>query len=214
MSADVPGAPPPEPKRPFYRDPFVIAFAIGVVLLTGYRVVESRLLRAPPPIRDLPAWSLSTVDGGSLSSGALAGHVVMVEFVAAPCDAACVDRVDAFGREVEHTVDLHDAVHLVSVVMPGAVVVGSHVQGPRWHALTGDEAQLRSLLVPLREGWATIAGTDAGSTLDDFSHFNGIALIDQHNALRGFWQDTVEGRGNVVTAARLLVMHPEATRGR
>jgi cytochrome oxidase Cu insertion factor (SCO1/SenC/PrrC family) len=213
MSAEPtsPPAAPDEPKRPFYKDPFVIAFAIGVVLLTVYRVSESRLYRAPPPIRDLPAWSLSTFDGGTLASTTLSGKVLLVEFVPAPCDEACIERVDAFGRELDHTVDLGDAVRLVSVVMPGAVLVDSHVKGPFWHAVTGDEAQLRSLLVPLREGWATFAGTDAGSTLDDFFHFPGIALIDDHQALRAFWKDTGEGRGNAVNAARMLVKHPEAS---
>jgi hypothetical protein len=201
-----------EPKRPKWKDPFVVAFVVGIVVLTVLPFAQKKFLRAPPPILALPVWALSTADGGVVSSTTLSGKVVLMEFVEAACDAACVDRLETFGRGVTQTDDLDGSIQLLSVVMPGAEVALDHVRGETWQAAVGSEEQLGALLAPLRAGWASFAGTDAGSTLADFSRFPGVVLVDQQNALRGFWRDDVAGRGNSINAARLLVKHPEATR--
>jgi hypothetical protein len=62
----------------------------------------------------------------------------------------------------------------------------------------------RALVEAFRKGWALWAKTDAGSTPEAFADLPGIALVDQDGALRGFWKDEPEGRGNAVNAARLL----------
>ncbi len=165
---------PSPPKRPKWKDPFVVAFVVGIVVLTALPFAQKKFLRAPPPILALPAWALSRPDGGIVSSASLSGKVVLIEFVEAGCDAACVDRLDTFGRGVTQTDDLQGAVAFLSVVLPGAESAAARVHGEAWVAGLGDEAQLAQLLGPLRAGWTTFAGTDAGATLADFSRFPGV----------------------------------------
>jgi hypothetical protein len=214
-SAMQPG--PPPPKRPFYKDPFVMAFVVGVVVLTVLPFMQKRFLKAPAPMRALPAWELVGLEGqGPVSSQSLSGHVVLMELASAPCDEACVARQERFGNGLSHTDDLRDAIQLVTVVMPGAegaLVKFAHA-GSRWHLASGSSAQLSVLLGALDQGWSEWAHTDAGSTPAEFSKLPTVLVLDQRGALRGFWHDDEPGRGNAINAARLLASHPEVDANR
>jgi hypothetical protein len=195
---------PPAPRRPRWKDPFVLAFVVGVVVLTVLPVMQRQFLNAPPPVMVLDAWALTALpDGGALSSANLRGKVVLVMLAPSPCDQACVDRQVAFGLALKHTDDLGDAVHLLTVAAPGAEVALAPlaVPGSRWHLGGGDT---RALLGTLREGWARWAGTDAGQSWEEFSRLPAVALVDQDGAVRGFWHDDSGGRGNAINGARLL----------
>jgi hypothetical protein len=212
MSPEAPVSPAPEAKRPFYKDPFVLAFAIGVVVLTVLPFLQGRFLKAPPPLSVLPTWQLAQVaDGGLVGSASLAGKVVLLEVAAGPCDAPCVERQEAFGKALNHTDDLGDTVAIVSVAMPGAVPALRGLGGGRWLVVTGEDAQLASLLAAFRSGWEGWAHTDAGTTTDELSRLPVVVVIDQLNQLRGFWHDDSTGRGNAINAARLLARRPEVT---
>jgi hypothetical protein len=110
------------------------------------------------------------------------GRVAMVSFVPATCDAACAERQQAFERGRQHIEDLDGGVVLVSL---------SASASPE-------------LVEAFRVGWGTWGGGDAGSTAEEFTHLPGFAVVDQNGALRGFWKDDAEGRGNAINAARLL----------
>lgn len=206
-------APAPAPtKRPWYRDPFVIAFAIGVVVLTILPLMQRGFLSAPPPIRTLPTWELPTLGGELTGSSHLKGVVWLATFAAAPCNAACVERQETFGRARSHLDDLQGRVQLLTFVLPGAgeavrpLVTG----GPAWQFPTGTHEQLAPVLSALRAAWGQWAGTDAGSTLDEFVTVPTVLLVDQNQAVRGFWRDDAAGRGNAINAARLLARHGAA----
>lgn len=208
---------PPAPKQPWYKNPFVIAFLLGAVLLTVQPLFGKKFLKAPPPMRAIPAWSLTGLaDAGVVSSATLAGHPVLVEFAPAPCDAACVERQMYFGKGLGHTDDLHDAIQLLTVVLPGAEepLNSFVISGSRWHLATGSNAQLAVLLDALNDGWSQWAHTDAGSTMLDFANLPAVMLLDQQGSLRGFWHDDPTGRGNAINAARLLAAHPEVDTAR
>jgi hypothetical protein len=208
---------PPPPKRPFYKDPFVMAFVVGVVVLTVLPFMQKRFLKAPPPMRALPAWELSGLgDAGPVSSQSLSGRVVLMELATSPCDESCVARQERFGNGLSHTDDLHDAIALVTVVMPGsdAALMKFASPGSRWHLASGTLAQLSVLLGALDQGWTEWAHTDAGSTAEEFSRLPAVLVLDQRGALRGFWHDDEPGRGNAINAARLLAGHPEVDSNR
>lgn len=212
MSAEPPAAAPAEPKRPRWKDPFVIAFVIGVVVLTVLPVMQGRFLKAPPPVSALPAWSLlRAADGALLGSASLEGKVVLLMLAPAPCDAACVERQVDFGKALNHTDDLGERIQVVTVAMPGALEALKGLGGGRWQVATGDQAQLDGFLTMLRAGWGRFAGTDAGTTSEELSRLPAVVLIDQLNQLRGFWRDDPTGRGNAINAARLLARRPEVT---
>ena len=122
----------------------------------------------------------------SLSGWPLPGHVAIVSFLPVPCDdAECLQRQEAFGRSRPHLDDTD-----------GGVV---------WLTLSPQDAG--ALIEELRVGWVQWAGTDAGTTVDEFARLPGEAVVDQTGALRGFWKDDPEGRGNAINAARLLWRH-------
>lgn len=200
----------PAPKRPPYKDPFVLAFAVGVVVLTVLPFLQKPFLKAPPPLRALPAWELPALAGGPVGSASLAGRVYLGSLVPPRCDEACVERQRVFGRAVTHVDDLDGGVALVTIVWPGAeepLRPLAEAAPPSWRFATGTPAQLEPLLGALKDGWVQWAGTDAGSTALEFSAVPAFLLVDQAGALRGFWRDDAAGRGNAINAARLLARH-------
>lgn len=163
---------------------FVAAFFIGALILTVLPFLQRRFLRAPEPILSLPTFNFSTADGGLVSSTRLRGVVWLAGFEATPCDDECVQKRERFWAMQKHISDLDGGVTLV--------LVG--VESP----------ESRALVEAFRNGWVQWAQTDAGLTPEEFAHLPGIALVDQDGALRGFWKDEPEGRGNAINAARLL----------
>lgn len=180
---------------------FVAGFVIGAVVLTVLPFMQKKFLKAPAPIRELPQWSLTTASGEAVGSAQLKGRVWLASFVAAPCEGDCVTRQQAFGRSLEHIEDLDGGLVLVSfdaaAALPASGALWLHLGGP------GES----DVVDAFREGWRTWAGTDAGTSAAEFSNLPGFAVVDQNGALRGFWKDGPEGRGNAINAARLLYQH-------
>lgn len=203
-SPEVPTQPPP-----WYRSPFVIAFFIGVAVLTVLPLLQRRFLSAPEPLATLPAWNLVTLGEDDVGSARLAGRVWLATFAPSPCDAACVERQRVFGTGLSHVDDLGGKVALVTFVFPGAEAPlrGLVSPGAGWYLASGTREQLAPLVAALREAWGRWAGTDAGTTMDEFSRLPAVLLVDQQLALRGFWRDDAAGRGNAINAARLLAKH-------
>lgn len=177
---------------------FVVAFILGAAVLTVLPLLQRRFLRAPAPIRPLAPWALSTADGTAVGTRELAGRVWLASFVTEPCDEACGARQAAFGRGLDHLQDLDGGVVLVSLG-------GTAASQRNWYVVNGPSAQ--AVIDDFRGGWAEWAKTDAGSTPREFARLPGFAVVDQNGALRGFWKDDAEGRGNAINAARLLFRH-------
>jgi hypothetical protein len=55
-------------------------------------------------------------------------------------------------------------------------------------------------MTQLQKALVTFLGADK----TDLARSHAIVIIDQNNAVRGFWQPDIAGRGNAVNAARLL----------
>ncbi len=190
----------PEPKSSW--KPYVIGFLIGAVILTVIPFLQRRFLKAPPPVRQLPAWSVASLGGGEVSSAALAGKVVLATIEIAPCAAPCLERHQNFGTAAHHVDDLKGAIVLVSLVGPDAQPgLADLVKGatPAWRFGAAEApfiAELQAALDQFR-----------GATDMEISRSHAVVLIDQDNALRGFWPDDGAGRGNSINAARLLAKH-------
>lgn len=116
------------------------------------------------------------------------GRVSLVSFAPSPCDAECAQRQEAFERSRPHLDDVDGGVVMVTLSMADAA----------------------SSIEEFRLAWVQWAGTDAGSTPAEFARLPGFAVVDQNGALRGFWKDDAEGRGNAINAARLLWRHGPA----
>lgn len=189
-----------EPKVPVYKNPFVIAFVIGAAFLTVLPIVQRQFLKAPPPIGQLDAWEVTSLGGGPVSSRALAGKVVLLSTEPGPCDADCVKRVTDFGTAVRHVDDLKDAVIVVSLVGEGAKEPLQPLIGAATPAWRFGGGELGPVLGQLQAGLDTFLAPPSA----DFAKAHVIALIDQNNAIRGYWMQDGAGRGNSINAARLL----------
>jgi len=201
---------PPEAKTPLWKNPFVIAFVLGVIFLTVVPFLQRRFLRAPPPLATLPAWQVPTPGGGSVGGDTLQGRVWLANFVPAPCDSACVEKQDFFGRTLEHVDDLDGGVALVSFAQAdaGAAVASvAQTHAGRWYVAAGSDAQLAPVLRALHDALQAWGGRDAGATPGEFLHLDAFVLVDQTGAVRGFWPADPSGRGNATNAARLLAKY-------
>ncbi|MBK7857524.1 MAG: hypothetical protein IPJ65_02640 [Archangiaceae bacterium] len=179
---------------------FVAAFVLGAAALTVLPFLQRRFLKAPEPIYTLPPWSLSTSSGEAVSDASLKGRVYLASFIASPCDTECVARQESFGHALPHLDDLDGGLVMVSF----SAVAPSPSQ-PNWYVLGGPNES--AVVESFREGWRRWAGTDAGTTPEEFSRLPGYAVVDQTGAVRGFWKDDVAGRGNAINAARLLLRY-------
>lgn len=205
--APPPASPADPPKVPLWKNPFVLAFAVGVVVLTAMPFLQNRTLRAPPPGPNVGAWSMRlTSDGGVVGSQQLAGKVWLASFTS---DLGL--RTEQ-GDILRHTQDLGDKVVLVTFVAPGE-------KGPegndRWLVVSGTQEEYEALalkqFLPAFKGALTTRfaggfpdGFMPGSTLDDWRRVPVLGVVDQNGALRVFWKDEAVGRGNAINAARLL----------
>jgi cytochrome oxidase Cu insertion factor (SCO1/SenC/PrrC family) len=190
----------PEPRKPVWKNPFVIAFVIGAIALTVLPFAQRKFLKAPPPGPSLGTWELKTVDGAAFGSAQLLGKVWIASF------APDAPRQQTFGGILRHVEDLGEKVFLVSFVLPGAEAPKS--TDPRWVVLTGTGEQLEALVMQhFRPAFVEFAPLDAGTTVEGFAQVPELGVVDQNGRLRGFWPDTELGRGNVINAVRLLAKY-------
>jgi hypothetical protein len=192
--------PAAEPKVPVYKNPYLIAFVIGAVFLTVLPIVQRQFLKAPPPIKQLTAWEVSSLGGGPVSSQALAGKVVLLSTEPGPCDADCVKRVTDFGTAVRHVDDLKGTVIVLSLVGEGAKEALQPLIAKADGAWRFGGGDLEPLLGQLQAGLDAFLAPPSA----DFAKAHAIALLDQNGAVRGYWMADGAGRGNSINAARLL----------
>jgi cytochrome oxidase Cu insertion factor (SCO1/SenC/PrrC family) len=197
-----------EQPTPKWKNPFVWGFVAGIVFLTALPLMQRRFLKAPPPIAPLGAWSLSTLDDARpFGSDQLSGKVFVTFFAAAPCEEGCVEAQRAFGRGLEHSDDLGDQVHFVTVARESVAPKLKGFARDRWHVLTGSDASLTPFVNSVHAAWFKFAGTDAGVSFDERVSLPAFMVVDQNGMVRGFWRDDSAGRGNAINAARLLAKY-------
>lgn len=181
----------PEKKVPLWKNPFLLAFLLGAGFLTVLPFAQRRFLKAPPPVLQLTAW-----DAEPLTSSAYAGKVVLLTAEAGPCPADCVRRQTDFGSATRHVDDLR-AIALVTLASPDArAAVTPLTTSPLWKV--GDASP--ALLAQLEDALNRFLPPPGAH----FAETHAIVLIDQNNAVRGFWPNDAAGRGNSINAARLL----------
>ena len=196
----------PAPKVPLWRNPFVLAFIFGVIVITALPFLQRRTLRAPPPGPSVGQWQLELPDGGPFGSEQLKGKVWLASFTADPARRA------EFGEILRHVQDLGGKIVLVSFVAPGQ-------PGPAgsesWVVLSGTPEKFEALAMgqfqpafkqalQTRNAGGFSEDFDAGTTLPEWLQVPTVGVVDQNGALRVFWKDEGLGRGNAINAARLL----------
>ncbi|MCP4502937.1 MAG: SCO family protein [Deltaproteobacteria bacterium] len=209
-------------KKPFYKNPFLIAFVLGALALTLMRPISLMFLRAPPPLIETQPWSLTGDDGKSFGSEELQGKVWLASFVFTRCPTAC-PKITATMKEAEEKMTHHgEDMHFVSfTVDPSydtpeifqAYKKKMNIDTPRWTFVGGTEKDIHALLqgqLKLFVGEKTLLSDDEKSKperdqLFDIAHSGRLALFDQVGALRGLFTADDAGLAAMGNAARLLV---------
>lgn len=213
MSGDPQAPQAAEAKVPLWKNPFVIAFAVGVVVITLVRPLSELFRSAPPPIRQLSPWALTSLGGGPASASALQGTVVLLSAELGPCDERCVERQTEFGAGARHVDDLGGKVIFLTLVgdearaaLEAQIAVASPLR-----RFAGTSAELQPLVAELQAALAQRQlerDQREGAPRVQFALARPVVLIDQAGNVRDFWPMDGAGRGNSINAARLL-----ATRG-
>lgn len=203
-------------NRP-WRNPFVVAFVLGAIVLTILPFVQRRTLRAPPPLATLATWSLPALadvaptpsDAAPAAATALPtvgnaqldGHVWLATVSRADC-TDCPAALAQLTSMARHLDDLRQAVRLVAFVEPGAPRPAT-TEGAATLVVDARGDDYQALRRTLEQGWTTQLER-IGDRLVAFDARPSLVLIDQRGAVRGFWPPTDEGRGHAINAARML----------
>lgn len=201
-------APVSVPRKPLWKNPYLLGFLVGAALLTVLPLLQRRMLTAPAPLASLPEWTLEELTSKkTVTSGSLKGTVWVVSFYDAECAEPCQQRQADFAKLARHLEDLQAKVAMVSLRMgPSQLPEAPATAQVRWLKLTGSEQALTEVTSPFREALRMAPSTvsHAATPIQQLPLF---ALVDQNGAVRGFWPVDTAGRGNLVSAARLLAKY-------
>ncbi|HEY8087560.1 MAG TPA: SCO family protein [Polyangiaceae bacterium] len=167
-----------------------IALALGVALV-------ARSMRPAPPLPVLgavPAFHLADEKGAPYESGAMAGHVQVVDFIFTRCPSSCPrltarmgelqarlakDRSDA--RLVSFSVDPEN--DTPPVLAAYAAKAGADLA--RWTFVTGPADDVtRAVVLGFKVSAAKVA---TGANDYDVTHGDWFVLVDRAGAIRGYY---------------------------
>lgn len=198
----------PTPATPFWKNPFAIALAVGIVTITVLPFLQRTTLRAPPPLGQMAeGWALRSVHGASsVAADDLRGKVWIAQLCAAPCRLLEV----SMGSLVRHTEDVADKVKLVTVVVPAQLDTREpppQSSSPQWHVVTGSRAEVDRFAQPMVDSFGRQPRESKLGSVAALVEANRFVLVDQQGAIRGFWKGDELGKGNVINAARMLARY-------
>ena len=155
----------------------------------------------PPVLGTLPAWELVDQDGKTFGSRDLAGAPYVVSFFFTSCVTICPKIMTAV-KDLQQRYERSDMpVRLVSITVdpetdrPARLkekAVAYGVDSKRWRLLTGERADLHTLIV---DGFKTYMGervVDADNILD-IGHGGKLILVDENGGVRGHYDTDSSG---------------------
>jgi cytochrome oxidase Cu insertion factor (SCO1/SenC/PrrC family) len=211
--------------RPLYRNPYLLYFLTGVILLTLLRMFWP--VPEVPPVLErngtaitVPDFTLIDQDGQPFSAADMEGHVTIVSFFFTRCLSICPtltrsmkevqDRLDqeridpADVRILSISVDpLHDRPEQMRAY------AGQHGIDPdRWTQLTGEKAAIQILL---ERGFLVGMGerTEPTEGLIDIAHSARFVLVDRNRGIRGHYNSEGNERDLILRHAMILAENPD-----
>jgi protein SCO1/2 len=204
----------PTSKKPWYKNLFLWYFLIGAITLTLMRPLLRREPPPPPVVGQVPPFELVDQNGNSFSFSDLEGRVWVANFIFTSCPSICPlltrgmaglqQRYDTYGIDeiklVSFSVDPEN--DTPEVLRDYAAL---HEADPgRWTFLTGEEAEIRELIV---NGFKTAMSepltNDAG--LIDIMHSGKFVIVDTSGGIRGYYDSDAEGLDEVYHRSRAVL---------
>ena len=171
-------------------------FLGGVALALGVALV-ARAMRPAPPLPQLgavPAFHLVDETGAPYASGAMAGHVQVVDFIFTRCPSSCPRLTARMGElQARLAADRSDA-RLVSFSVdpendtpPVLAGYAAHAGADpaRWTFVTGPVDDVtRAVVLGFKVSAAKVA---MGANDYDVTHGDWFVLVDRAGAIRGYY---------------------------
>ena len=185
-----------EQRRSVFRNPFVWAFFVGIILLTLMRPLLRFDPDPPPVLAELPAWVLVDQGGESFGSADLEGSVYVANFFFTSCTSICLPLMRAVSTlDERYEREGVEGVRIVSITVdPEAdtperlAEYGAElgVVPARWRLLTGDPDDIRTLVV---QGFMTAMGEreELSGGFFDIAHAGKLVLVDRQGRIRGYF---------------------------
>ena len=205
-------------QRPWYRNPFVLYFLIGITLLTAGRLLWPEKSPVPEPLAALPAWELTDSQGNRFGSADLEGRIYVASFFFTRCKTICPALTRSM-RSLQDSLAEQgvgvDDVRLVSISVdpehdvPEKLQAFARLHGvdpDRWTLLTGEKETVRTLL---EEGFMVGMGERSEPTagLFDIAHSAKFALEDRTGGMRGHYASEGHERDILLQHAAYLAEH-------
>ena len=201
-------------RRRRFLNPWFLAALAGVVLIPAVRPLL-RFEPDPPPVAGrLPEWRLVDQNGEVFGSAALDGDVYVASFLFTRCPDVC-PRMTASLRQLETRFREEGVrgVRLVGFSVDPAYDTPERLRAyarnhglddERWSFVTGDEQEVRSLVV---DGFEQPMGerlTLWGGAVD-VAHTTRLVLVDQGGRIRGDYGSDRVGLDEVFHRARQVL---------
>ena len=191
-------------KVPLWRNPYVLIFIGGAIVLTLMRPMLRRDPKPPPVDGVLPLFSLTSERGEKMGSTELAGQVYVANFLFTSCTTVCPLTVTSLQKLQKRYEERNVPVRIVSFsVDPNtdtpevlrAYAEKSGADAKRWTFLTGAEPEMRKVM----DGFllSLEPKKTMGNGLMDIAHSQKLVIVDGRGALRGFYASDDEGLDEV-----------------
>ncbi|MCP3980150.1 MAG: SCO family protein [bacterium] len=187
---------PAEERVPFFRNPFVWFFFVGIITITLIRPFLIFEPDPPPVLYELPAFELVDAGGRPFDNGSLEGGVHVVNFIFTRCASICPMLTHSMSSLQErYDAEKVDGIRLISISVdpeydtPERLAAYAERHGAdtsRWDFLTGGEAAVRALVVGgFKTAMEDVTPPDAD--LIDIAHSGHFFLVDGDGGVRGYY---------------------------
>ena len=182
---------------------FWVAFMALAFAYPIYRSMNRELPPELPRLYQVPAFSLTNDFNKPFGSNELQGKVYIANFMFTSCPTICPALMEKMQLVQKRIRGVGDKAALVTITVDPEFDTPKvmhkfarelHANPFVWNFLTGDEAQIKNLLiegykVPMGDGKQPVKGMVDGKevTLFDIVHSEKLVLVDQEGWVRGYY---------------------------
>jgi protein SCO1/2 len=208
--------------RPFYKNPWLLAFLGGAIALTLLRPMANQFKSAPPPLLSPGPWQLIGDDGKPFTSETLKGQVYIADFFFTTCPTICPALTKQM-KKLNESMGPKENLRFVSFSVDPDTDTPEKLRAYRekfgidadnWTLVTSSTreemhqvlAGQMKLHVGEKEPIAPAVGGKAQQgELYEISHIGKFALFDQNGDLRALATTDSHGLTRIAQAAELLL---------